>query len=255
MPDASLSLDGASVAIGTANGIVELWSTNPSARLARTAVSGGSVEALAFSPDRQQIAVAAFDGTIHLLSAALTSRGSLRAPGGKISCVTFDSTGHFLATGETRGTVQVWSLIERKLLGDPLVTNGGTIWSVSFSPNTQIVAAGSERGTIHLWMTFTGERRDPFQSHARRLRALTFAPDGRSVFSGQDDGSVRRWAVIPDTTLSSSIRELTLPALRSQVCRIANRNLSHEEWDRYIDSNTSYRETCRGLPGGDNGGD
>jgi len=34
----------------------------------------------------------------------------------------------------------------------------------------------------------------------------------------------------------------------AQACRMANRNLTQAEWERFIGRETSYRRTCPNLP-------
>jgi hypothetical protein len=55
--------------------------------------------------------------------------------------------------------------------------------------------------------------------------------------SASDDRTVRLWDVDPQSWLK-------------RACAIANRNLTHEEWRKYM-GDLSYRKTCPDLPGPD----
>jgi hypothetical protein len=52
--------------------------------------------------------------------------------------------------------------------------------------------------------------------------------------SGGWDNAVRLW-------------DMNLESWTSNACRIANRNLSHAEWERYF-PNQPYHKTCPNLP-------
>jgi hypothetical protein len=41
---------------------------------------------------------------------------------------------------------------------------------------------------------------------------------------------------------------VTLPAWMQHTCAVAARNLTHEEWDRFVPGR-AYAQTCRGLTG------
>jgi hypothetical protein len=55
------------------------------------------------------------------------------------------------------------------------------------------------------------------------------------LLSGSSDGSLILWNVSPEEW-------------RARACRMANRNLTMEEWNRYMGPDTPYQVTCPGLP-------
>jgi WD40 repeat protein len=74
--------------------------------------------------------------------------------------------------------------------------------------------------------------------HSRQVWDVAFSPDSRQIAAGGEDHTTRLWNTAPG-------------ALVAEACRIANRNLSRSEWNRYLGSDTPYERTCGDLPPGD----
>jgi WD40 repeat protein len=66
------------------------------------------------------------------------------------------------------------------------------------------------------------------------VTSVAFAPDGQTLASGSYDTTIILW-------------EVGLEAWQARACRIANRNLSEEEWKGYLGEH-AYRKTCAELP-------
>ena len=74
-----------------------------------------------------------------------------------------------------------------------------------------------------------------FQEHDKTVRALAFSHDGRWLASASEDHTV-------------VVRDLSLAAQRARACQIANRNLTRNEWQRYLGNEFFYRATCPEFP-------
>lgn len=64
-----------------------------------------------------------------------------------------------------------------------------------------------------------------------------FDPGSTTLASIGDDGAVLLWDVDVDSW-------------RARACRLAKRNLTRSEWDRYVGAGTAYRRTCPAYPAG-----
>jgi WD40 repeat protein len=73
--------------------------------------------------------------------------------------------------------------------------------------------------TIRLWDVESGQPLgEPLQGHTASVSSVAFSPDGATLASGSDDATIRRWDV----------------AWQASACRAAGRNLTWEEWQRYL---------------------
>ncbi|MDQ3762790.1 MAG: WD40 domain-containing protein [Actinomycetota bacterium] len=65
---------------------------------------------------------------------------------------------------------------------------------------------------------------------------MAFSPDGALLATTSADGTVRLWAT-PATWVD-------------HTCDIVGRNLSQQEWDRYVGAATPYVRQCAQYPSG-----
>ena len=68
---------------------------------------------------------------------------------------------------------------------------------------------------------------------------LTFSPDDDYLVVGTKAGKVKKWAIDNST-------------MASQICEHLSRNMTKEEWDRYVSNEVEYRNTCENLQVQDN---
>lgn len=184
----------------------------------------------------------------------------------------------------TQGEVRFWNAATRELSGQPLTGHKDGIWSLAFSPDGKALASasGQHDGTIKLWDLSTRQRlgRD-FTGATSAMRKLVFSPDGATLVSISDSGpsaqSIFLWDIgtrqligqplaghrdkIQDIAFSPDGRwlasgdrgkklilwDMKLEAWKANACRVANRNLTRREWQRYF-ADEPYHKTCPNLP-------
>ena len=210
-----------------------IWDTVRKAEVPAPQPGKGSVRAVAISPDGTLLAAGADDGTVQTWNlATLKPSGAPLAFGDESWAMAFSPDGTMLAIGGDNGKLQLWNVATRQPVGQPLA-HPSRIGSIAFSPDGAVMAVtGSTRIAL---LYDVGTRRplgDPlFQStQYGSISAAAFTPDGQQlVLLDQNqqifilDGSPDRWA--------------------ARACRIANRNLTSDEWSRYVTGEPSSA-TC-----------
>jgi WD40 repeat protein len=238
----AFSPDGARLASGGHNGVVRLWDlSGPAAPLHETDV-GSRVWAVTFSPDGRYLATAHADGAVRLwdLRDLDGEHAVLRADDRVVHAVAFSPDGTALASGGAGGHVFLWQMGDLSAPSRVLRGHDGPIRSLAFSPVEATLATGSEDATLRLWKLDAPES-PPAVLGGREewVRALVFSPDGQTLASSSADGTVRLW--VPRAEL-----------LVDHVCERVRRNLTPEEWERFVGPDMPYeRQTCPNLPPGD----
>jgi WD40 repeat protein/Flp pilus assembly protein TadD len=183
------------------------------------------------------------------------------------------------AAGCAEAELRLWDFHNRRLLGAPFRSHQSFLSGLAFSPNGRTLAsAGSD---VILWDVQTRKQLGEPLKGLSVVRYLAFAPDGRmlAAAAGGNDVTADHRDALVLWDLSTQ-RPLGLPlghegvsslAFRSdgkslisvgegaalkwdldagswggRACRIANRNLTIEEWERYF-PDEQYRKTCEDL--------
>jgi WD40 repeat protein/3',5'-cyclic AMP phosphodiesterase CpdA len=156
----AFSPDGESLASGSDDQTVRLWSTpvgdtTPDEPRAVFSGHSGRITSLAYSPHETLLASAATDGEVHLWD---TQDG-----------------GH-------RRTI---------------LPGIGEVWSVAFSPDGRTLATAGDGGRVVLWDVATGAEQTRLTGHATRVQSVTYSPDGALIATGGRDGTTRIWQAGP----------------------------------------------------------
>ena len=200
--------------------------------IAELTVAGNAVYALSFSPDGETLIAGDSLGQLtRWRSDEWMPMGDpvTVAPIG-VSALAYNADGTLLAIG-TRdllaATVQVFNAEDLSPVTGAL--NGHENWVVDlvFLDNTTLASASHDM-TVRLWTIPSGESL-VLRGHTAEVTGIAQQNDGRLVSVGDD----RRLVVW----------DLTLEGWEERACTISNRNLSPDEWQRYM-GDAPYRETC-----------
>jgi WD40 repeat protein len=153
--------------------------------------------------------------------------------------VAFSPDGKLLASGGGGfdQSIILWDVEKQTAVGEPLTGHHKNVNEIAFHPGGKLLASGSEDGTIILWdiesRAIAGE---PLTNGGSSVRSISFSPDGKLLASSSYDGTLVLWEIDPESW-------------SEMACRIANRNLSQAEWQRYL-GDIPYEATCRDLRSG-----
>ncbi len=151
-----------------------------------------AVNAVAFSPDGQQLASGSSDRTIKLWEAS-TGKLCQTLTGHKLKvlAVDFSSLG-ILASASADGTIVIWT---EETMQQQLTGHIGAVTTIAFSPDGQLLASGGEDRQIRLWDVKTGTCLRVLAGHPWLVSTLKFSPGGGVLFSGSWDWTVKVWSV------------------------------------------------------------
>ncbi|MEO1144637.1 MAG: hypothetical protein AAFY26_03435, partial [Cyanobacteria bacterium J06638_22] len=151
----------------------------------------GRVSSVSFSPDGQQLATVSEDSTARLWARDGTLVQEFVGHQGWVSSVSFSPDGQQLATASEDSTARLWA--RDGTLIQEFVGHQGWVNSVSFSPDGQQLATASEDGTARLW-TRDGTLVQEFVGHQGGVSSVSFSPDGQQLATAAEDSTARLWA-------------------------------------------------------------
>ncbi|MFO7169491.1 MAG: hypothetical protein DIU80_015815 [Chloroflexota bacterium] len=247
----ALSADGTWVLTAGQDGISRLWRMSEPTSPQFTQDRRGPLSSAAISPDGRWLVTGSVDGDAHLWELTSSGFGSqpyvLRGRGNPITTLAIDPSSRQVASGTANGTVRLWELRAEQNPSPVAELRGHTdrITALVFSPDSTRLLSGSADGTASLWDRTAqdpGTTQVVLRGHEQALNAAAISGDGRLVVTGSADGSARVWelaAPLPDPAQL----ELPAPELIEMACTVAGRNMTREEWERYLPGQ-EFRPTC-----------
>jgi WD40 repeat protein len=147
-----------------------------------------SVEAFAFQPRGQLLAIAAIDwmetggtdGQVFLWD--LVRREVVQTLAGGATGLSFHPAGRRLAVSTLVQSIHVFDLATGEIAFD-LIGHLGAVNCVAYSPGGRWIASASDDRTIRLWDGETGFEQGSVEVDTQ-VKALAFTPDGRGLVTG-----------------------------------------------------------------------
>lgn len=239
-PRLLFSPDGSRVAVGMRSGAVALLDADRyRVVLPPTDVDSMHhvIVGLWWAPDGTALLAGGQDGILYELDPA-TGRPRRQvelAAGGGISGIAPVPDSTLLAVSTEAGQVFVVDFSTMTLSGQPLSAGATQLQAVAVSPDGQRIAASSRDGAIRIWERTTGRAVGPALGAHSEGSELMFASDGRLISVGYE-GTMLVW-------------RLDATSLEQRACELAGRNLTQDEWRRFL-PDRDYRVSCPGHPSG-----
>jgi WD40 repeat protein len=136
-----------------------------------------------------------------------------------------------LASGDIDGSINLWP---KEGGAEPVVLNHGSrVWSLTVLPDARLASGGGD-GRIKLWPA-KGTGEPVVLTHGGTIQSLAVLLDGRLGSAGNDvDSVIKLWLVNEEKLIAA-------------LCLRAGRNLSKDEWARYM-GDTPRLPRCRNRP-------
>ena len=185
---------------------------------------------IAFSRDGSILASTWDDGLL-LLDARTGRRLRWIPHQGGVGVVAFAPDGT-LATGSDSGIVQLWDPRSGRALSKQSQVAPAPVAAISFDPRGDtFVASGGSDGVPKLWTTRTLQQLgSDLPGDPGMWLTARYTPDGRKI-------------VVVSPTNRAWVWPATLGAWAQHACAVAGRNLTKEEWRRFV-GGRSYAKIC-----------
>lgn len=225
----AFSPDGRTFAVGGLNGEAIVYSLRTGARI--VAFEGkGSIPDIDFSPDGKLLASASLTGTVTLWDIAGRHQAADLRSAILLAAVRFSPDGKLIAVGDSSGNVVLWDAVQQTRVGEPLSAGAGIVTSLDFDPSGTALVTASADGQFRLWDVTTRKLIGAPLPASPGVVSASFFPDGKHVVGVSGTGTGVVWNVAP-------------AAWRARACLVANRNLTPDEWRRFLPER-SYRTVC-----------
>jgi WD40 repeat protein len=146
------SVDGRTVATGSADGTVRLWNSSTGAPIGQQMKGAGYVTTMAFSSDGHFLAVGCSCSSMQLWdTGSFQSIGDLMHMDSVPRTAAFSPDGRTFAAGGDDGTIRLWNVGDQTQLGAPLTGHKLAVGSLYFSPDGTRLLSASDDETIRIW--------------------------------------------------------------------------------------------------------
>jgi WD40 repeat protein len=235
----AFSPDADRVVTRSYDGSIVVWNVEKGTPVAPAQTGEPSILDLAMHPKHPLLAVAVAPDAIKFLDVTngqFTSTPEVTTPA-SISSIAFTPSGDRLTVALQDGTVRSWNPDTQQPAGSPLkLLSGATSIAYSGDGRNLAVVLGTASGsTVQLWSVERGEPVLPdLSAPTGQMYKVMVAPDAsRLVWVSEGYGPI-----VWDARLDSWL---------ARACRIANRDLTEAEWNRFLPGEP-YAPVCAVLP-------
>ncbi len=209
--------DGQRLAVGSADGVVQILDGTPLAGLASESLltlagHEHAVVEIAYRLDGRRLASASRDGTAKVWDAdAGQCLVTFRNHQTGLTSVDWSPDGRWVASASWDGTVRVWDPSTGGEVLPALDAKAGPVYGIAFNRNGGILASSHHDGTVRVWDMATGQVKVVIpHAHTQPVLGVAFSPDGEHlVTAGGKDNTIKVWDW--QAEMMEPIRKLVAP--------------------------------------------
>jgi len=227
-------------------GHVRFWdpATNTETGVRITIDKAGAPTGVAYRPDGSELAVGSDNNLLGFYdSRTHAAKGDpIDIPDDRTASLAYSPDGAKIATGLSSGTVRQWSVATHREVSAPLVGHHGVVSGIAYSADGSTLATTTlGLAATRLWNALTGAAiggelvAGPIPTTERTLALEhfvtsrpSFSADGNHLVTAGPDGAAALWDLRPATWVRAA-------------CAIAGRDLTEQEWHRYLPDRTRHQ--------------
>ena len=241
----------------------------------------GMTNAIEFMPDNSAFVVSKGDRSISIVDFKSGTFKTLATLPYELKSMTISPNGKTLVGGSWTGQLVLLDIATgtpQVLVDNPAVQ----ILSVKFSPDGKTIAYGTfekndKRGLVKLYNIQQRKEERQFTGHKAGVYDVDFSPDGKLLASAGSDKRLQMWVLdfpedlpiqmdnnngfIWDIEFSRDSKYLVAACheseirvwptdpqlLANKICPLLTRNMTPDEWTKYVASDIKYENTCVNL--------
>ncbi|KAG0243670.1 hypothetical protein BGX31_010371 [Mortierella sp. GBA43] len=189
------SPDGKFLAVGLANGRINVYSTSAWNKERTLKGHSRDVSSIVYSPNGRQFASGGQDSKVRIWDVETGACiHTLIGHAKSITNVIYSPQGNRIASASQDSTIRLWSVKTGKCL-HVLSGHIGHVFDVKYSPTGNQLASCGPDSTVRLWSTATGECLHTLKGHGVSINTVEYSPLGDVIASASIDKSVLLWDV------------------------------------------------------------
>jgi hypothetical protein len=157
----------------------------------------------------------------------------------QILSVRFSPDGNKIAFGtyeikDNRGLVKIFDVKRKSKESRQFTGHKAGVYDVEFSPDGKLLASASSDQRVQMWvLDFPEDLPIVMDNNNGFIWDIKFAKGSDYLIAACHESEIRVWPTDPDF-------------LAKQVCPKLSRNMTEDEWSRYVGNDIKYENTCKG---------
>ena len=152
-----------------------------------------------------------------------------------INALRFSHSGKILAFGDETGEVILWDMKENIILTD-LSAHYSRVSDIQFSQDDALMLTTSRDKTAKIWdLNYINDLPIVLKDYSDWVWTAVFSPDTKQVVTASGDHVLRVYPTQVDSMVDI-------------LCTSAKRNMTQNEWARFVGEDVAYGITCSNYP-------